>query len=179
MWTQSLDVLFATCLVGVSGGWLLVFHSFCEMRVMSESVLIWNWTEWPFSFTDLYFHCVLVLGRKVGTRLFVCIFLCHLCLLCGHLCYFMLWWGEECLFMSLLFTLATAVRHEWILSSEMTAMTIPAHRGVLYVKLGNVRFCCFWTALTVCLVANTNCYTICESCLKFTNCWHSTATYCK
>ena len=78
------NTLCATCLVGVSAGWPMVFHSLCEMRVMFKAVSLCNRTEWPFNFTDTYFCFDLVLVRKVATGLYIFLF-CR-CLLCGRLC---------------------------------------------------------------------------------------------
>ena len=78
--------IFAICLVYVNGGWPMVVHCLGEMRVIFEAVSICNQAKWPFSFTDTDFRFDLVLGEKVATRLFVCVFLCYLCLSCGHLC---------------------------------------------------------------------------------------------
>ena len=79
MWTQSPEVLHATCLVDVSGRWAMVFHSLCEMRVMFDAVSICKRTGRLFSFTNTYFWFDFEFGRKVTTRLFVCIFLFNLC----------------------------------------------------------------------------------------------------
>ena len=49
----------------------MVFHSLCEMRIMSEVVSICNRTEWPFSFTDTYLRFDYALMRKVATQLYV------------------------------------------------------------------------------------------------------------
>ena len=84
IWIQSPKVLHATCLVDVGGGWPMVFLSLCEIRFMSEAVSICKRTGWLFSFTDTYFRFDFELGRNVATRLFVCVFLFSLCLLCGR-----------------------------------------------------------------------------------------------
>ena len=54
-----------------------------------------------------------------------------------------------------------------------------ADEAFLCVEPDDIEFCSFWTALTVDLLVGTDWCTICESCLRFTNYWHSTATCCR
>ena len=83
IWTESLEALHATCLVDVSGCWPMIFQSLCEIRIMSEAVSICKRTGWLFSFTDTYFRFGFELERIDAIRLFVCVFLFSLHLLCG------------------------------------------------------------------------------------------------
>ena len=158
MWTQSSDALHATCLVGICGGWPMVFHSFCEMSVMFKVVFICNQTEWPFSFTNI-FLVWLGLGEKgYHQTVSMCFSLLSVFVMWLLMCYFVLQWGAESLFISLQFALMTAVCLEWTLSSEMPATTIPAsrwrlfmcwawwHRVQLYLK-GVDCGCCCWNWL--------------------------------
>ena len=83
IWTQYPDVFRAICLVHVSGGWPMVFHSLCEMRFISEAVSICKQTGWLFSFTDTHFSGLTLSREKIATRL--CVFLFSLRFLCGRL----------------------------------------------------------------------------------------------
>ena len=108
IWTQSLEALHTTCLIDVSGGWPMVFHSFWEMMVMSEGVSICKRTGWLFSFTDT-FPVWLSLGEKllpdcvffsVCVYVVACLLFCalmgcrNLCVLAGCICGCSVFWMD-------------------------------------------------------------------------------------
>ena len=179
IWTQSSEMLHTTCLVDVSGGWPMVFHSLCEMRVMSEAVFTCKQTGWLLSFTDTFFRFDLELGKKVATKLRVFLFSLHLL------------WG--CLFVVLCtggvqnLSLCPCWFYSWqqcVLNGHFLAKCQPAQfqqadGGFFGVELGDIEYCCPWMVLIVGVVLGTDCCTISESCFRFTNCWHSSAACCR
>ena len=73
------------------------------------------------------------------------------------------------------------LRQQCVLNGHFQAKYQPPHfqqadGGFLCVEPGDVELCCFWTVLTAGLVAGTDCWTICVSCLRFISSWHSYAT---
>ena len=112
-----------------------------------------------FSFTDI-FSVWLGVGEKA----------CHqtvcMSLWSGRLCVvFLLRSGAESLFMSLPFTLATAVCLELRLLSEMSVPTTSASRSKPFMNWT-------WWRWVLLFLSGVDCCTICESCLRFTNNWY-------
>ena len=81
---QMKCVLLALEVLIEAGRWFLIVS--VRWGLCPRSVSICNRTERTFTFTEAYFRFDLVLGRKVSTKLFLCIFLYCLCLLCARLC---------------------------------------------------------------------------------------------
>ena len=139
IWTQSPEVLRATCLVDVSWCLLVLFHSFWEIRVMSDAVSICNRTGWLFSSTDTYLRFEFELGRNVATRLFV-FYVCFCFVVACVL--FCAWWCAESIFVTLPVAFVAAVSFERAFPSKMPATTIPASRWRFLL-------CCFRRLLSL------------------------------
>ena len=123
IWTQSPEALHTTCLVDVSGGWSMVFHSLCEMRVVSEVVFICKWTGWLFSLFPVWLW---VREKSCYQTVYMCFSLQPAFVMWSLVCSFMHWWGAESFFVSLLIVFMAAVCFKWIFLCKMPASTIPA-----------------------------------------------------
>ncbi len=144
---------------------------------MFEVVSICNRTKWPFSFTGTYFRFNLVLVRKKGWNVFFlfCLFCCdylRVILCTGGVqnssfrpCFLHSW--QQCVFDG----------HFHVNCQPPQSQLVDG--GFLCVKPDDVEFCSFWMVLIVGVVPGTDCCTICESCLRFTNPWHSTVICCR
>ena len=157
----------------------MIFHSLWDESYVRVSIC--KRTGWLFSFTDTYFRFDFELGRKLATRLLVCVFLFSLHFLCGRLFVVLCTSGVQnpslcpCWLHS---------RQRCVLNGHFLVKCQPAQfqqmdGGFFCVELGDVEYCCPWMVLIVEFVAGTDCCTISESYFRFTSLQHSSAACCR
>ena len=126
-----------------------------------------------------YFRFDLVSRRKVAIRLYMFFF--DVCVCYVVKCVILCTSGEQNP------SLCPCFLHSWqqcVFNGHFHVNCQPPQSqlvdgGFLCVKPDDVEFCSFWMVLIVGVVPGTDCCTICESCLRFTNPWHSNVICCR